>query len=136
MKLDEKLVQTCKSFINERFPDLDEIQGAAAMYTEDGDILLSTAPEVFNDFVGLCHEAGAFCEAYKKDKKITASVCLSREKDGSFIIFSPCGICQERLYHYGPDVEVAVPKEGDHTQWKSKKLSEVQPYYWAKPFLK
>lgn len=106
------------------------------MYTEDGKILLSTAPKAFNEFVGLCREAGAFCEAYKKNKRITASVCASREKDGSFIIFAPCGICQERLYQHGPTVEVAVAKEGDHAQWESKKLSEVQPHYWAKPFMK
>jgi cytidine deaminase len=136
MKLDEKLVQACKDFINERFPDHDEIEGAAAMYTEDGEILLSTAPEVFNSFAGLCHEAGAFCEAYKRNKKITASVCISREKDGSFIIFTPCGICQERLYHYGGSVEVAVAKEKNTSHWEAKQLQEVQPYYWAKPFIK
>jgi len=135
MKLDEKLVQSCKDFIEERFPN-KEIEGAAAMYTEDGEILISTAPEVFNSFAGLCHEAGAICEAYKKNKKITASVCISREKDGTYIIFPPCGICQERLYHWGGDVEVAVPKDNQISEWESKKLNEVQPFYWAKPFLK
>lgn len=104
------------------------------MYTEDGEILLSTAPEVLNSFAGLCHEAGAFCEAYKLDKKITVSVCLSRETDGSFIVLTPCGICQERLYQMGGDVEVAIPRNDNISDWESKKLSEVQPYYWAKPF--
>jgi cytidine deaminase len=136
MKVDNKLVDACKDFINKRFPNLEEIEGGAAMYTDDGSILLSTAPEVFNQFVGLCHEAGSFCEAYKKNKKIVATVCLSREKDGSFIVFTPCGICQERLYQMGGNVEVAVPKDGNVTEWESKKLSEVQPYYWAKPFIK
>ena len=135
MKLDEKLVQACKDFINERFPNSEEVEGAAAMYTEDGELLISTAPEVFNDGASLCHEVGAICDAYKNNKKITASVCVSKEEDGSYIIFTPCGICQERLYHWGSNVEVAVPKKGDTSQWESKKLSEVQPYYWAKPFL-
>ena len=75
-------------------------------------------------------------ENHKKNKKITASVCISREKDGTYIIFPPCGICQERLYHWGGDVEVAVPRDNKISEWESKKLSEVQPYYWAKPFLK
>jgi hypothetical protein len=44
MKLDEKLVQACKDFISKRFPSLDEIEGAAAMYTENGEVLLSTSP--------------------------------------------------------------------------------------------
>jgi hypothetical protein len=39
-----------------------------------GQILISTASEVLNASVGLCHEAGAICEAYKLSKKITASV--------------------------------------------------------------
>ncbi len=135
MKLDEKLVQACKDFIKTRFPDCSVIEGAAAMYTESGEILISTAPEVFNEGAGLCHETGALCEAYKKSLKITASICVSREKNGTYIILSPCGICQERLYHYGGEVEVGVPQENNISKWESKKLSEVQPYYWAKPFI-
>lgn len=136
MKLDEKLVQATKDFINKRFPNLDEIQGAAGMYTSDGEILISTAPVVFNAGAGVCHETGAICDAYKNDKKITASVCVSRELDGSYVILTPCGICQERLYHWGNDVEVAIPQASDISKWESKTLKEVQPYYWAKPFIK
>ena len=68
------------------------------------------------------------CEAYKLDNEVTASVCVSREKD-KYHILAPCGICQERLYLWGPDVEVGVPFVEDTTQWEIKKLSEVHPYY-------
>ena len=135
MKVDDRLVNACKDFINKRFPNSQEIEGAAAIYTEDGEIIISTAPEVFNSGAGLCHETGAICDAYKLDKKIMASVCVSKEKDGSYVILTPCGICQERLYHWGGDVEVGVPRENDISQYESKKLNEVQPYYWAKPFI-
>tara|TARA_B100000925_G_scaffold261217_1_gene217777 strand:- start:1856 stop:2266 length:411 start_codon:yes stop_codon:yes gene_type:complete len=135
MKIDENLVKACKDFIDKRFPNSNTEEGAAAMYTEDGEIILSTAPDVFNSGAGLCHETGAICDAYKNDKKIVASICVSKEKDGSYVILTPCGICQERLYFWGGDVEVGVPSENDLSKWESKKLKEVQPYYWAKPFI-
>ena len=135
MKLDEHLIQACKDFIAERFPSTD-VEGAAAMYTEDGQILISTAPEVINAGTNLCHEVGAICEAYKLNKTVTASACVSRDEDGAYLILTPCGICQERLYIWGGDLEVAVPAAGDPTQWEMKLLKEVQPYYWAKLFLK
>jgi hypothetical protein len=47
MKLDEALVTAAIEFITARFPK--EIwAGAAAMYTTDGDILISTAPDAVN----------------------------------------------------------------------------------------
>jgi len=134
MKLDFKLVEAAKDFIRERFPS-DGWAGAAAMYTEDSQILISTSPEVVNASVELCHEVGAICEAYKLSKKITATVCVSRDDKGLFQILTPCGVCQERLMVYGDEVEVAVPKDNDSTDWQMKKLKEVQPYYWRKPFI-
>ena len=135
MKLDSKLIEEVKVFIESRFPG-EQWAGAAGMYTADGDILISTAPEAVNASVELCHEVGAICEAYKLSKKITASTCVSRDDKGLFHILTPCGVCQERLMVWGDNVEVAVPKDEDSTQWQSKKLKEVQPFYWRKPFLK
>ena len=135
MKLDSRLVEAAKTFIQSRFPN-EGWAGAAGMYTEDGDILISTAPEVVNASVELCHEVGAICEAYKLSKIITASVCVSRDDKGLFQILTPCGVCQERLMVYGDEVEVAVPAENNSTDWQAKKLKEVQPFYWRKPFMK
>jgi cytidine deaminase len=52
------------------------------------------------------------------------------------VILSPCGICQERLFHFGPEVEVAVPDRDDPTRWLSKRLDIVQPYYWVNAYRK
>ncbi len=134
MKLDQHLIDAVKTFIQKRFPT-DPFAGAAAMYTACGDILISTAPDAVNASVELCHETGAICEAFKVDKKITASVCVSRDH-GVYHILTPCGVCQERLMVWGDEVEVAVPMENDSTAWQSKQLKEVQPYYWRKPFIK
>ena len=68
MKVDERLIQAARDFISERF--LQGVEGAAAMYLEDGRILISTAPACVNDCVALCHETGAICEAYKLNKKL------------------------------------------------------------------
>ncbi len=133
MKVDQKLVQAAIDFVRERFPS--GVEGAAAMYLEDGQILVSTSPIVENESVALCHETGAICEAYKLNKKVTASVCVSRDEKG-FHILTPCGVCQERLWSWGGDVDCAIPKRHDSTQWQSIKLSELSPHYWRRPFMK
>ncbi len=135
MKVDSKLIDAAISFINTRFP-FEAWAGAAAMYTEDGEILISTSPDNVNASVELCHETGAICEAHKLNKKITATVCVSRDEYRKFHILTPCGVCQERLLFWGDKIEAAVPDENDSSLWQSKTLKEIQPYYWRKPFLK
>jgi cytidine deaminase len=99
------------------------------MYTESGRTIVSTSLLMPNACTDVCHETGAICEAFKINEKVTALVCVSREKE-KYHILSPCGVCQERLYLWGPDVEVAVSDPKNSTKWHSKKLSEVHPYYW------
>jgi cytidine deaminase len=106
------------------------------MYTGDGEILISTAIEVVNESVALCHETGAICEAYAKDQIIAATVCVSRGDAGRFHILAPCGVCQERLWYWGGDIEVAVPLDHDTTKWRAVALREMNLYYWRKPFMK
>ena len=132
MKLDSKLVEAAISFVQSRFPS-DSWAGAAAMYTQDGQLLISTAPAAVNASVELCHETGALCEAYKLNKKVTATVCVSRDEAGKFHILTPCGVCQERLFVWG---EAAVQLDSDSTKWQVKTLKELQPHYWRRPFLK
>lgn len=129
--LDQRLIDTAIAFVERRFPG-EPWAGAAAIYTEEGDILVSTAPEVVNDAVSLCHEVGAICEAYAKARKVVASVCVSRAEDGRFVILPACGVCQERFWYWGGTVEVAVPLDGDGTRWKAVRLSEMSPHYWRK----
>lgn len=105
------------------------------MYTDHGRILTSTYAEAPNQSASLCHETGAICEAHKLGERIVASVCVTRAEDGSFHILPPCGICQERLYTWGEDVEVAVPAEGNPQAWTSLRLGDVHRYYWRKPYM-
>jgi cytidine deaminase len=133
MRLDQRLVDAAIEFVERRFPGANE--GAAAMYTEDGEILVSTALEVLNESVALCHEVGAICEAYAKNKTVTATVCVARNERGGFDILSPCGVCQERLWYWGGNVEVAVPLDHDITLWRGVTLHQASPYYWRKPYM-
>ena len=134
MKLDSKLVEAAKNFVQLRFPT-ESWAGAAAMYTDQGSLLISTAPDAVNASVELCHETGAICEAHKLNERVTATVCVSRDDQGIFHILSPCGVCQERLFYWGKDIETAVPSEGDSTNWQMKTLNELQPYYWRNALL-
>ncbi len=134
MKLDQALVDAAIAFVNKRF-DAHSEEGAAALYTEDGEILISTGnPGSANPAASLCYETGAICEAYKLGKRIVATVCVQRDQKGFFHILTPCGICQERLFYWGADIEAAVPLESDTTKWQMKYLKEIQPYYWHKSF--
>lgn len=133
MKLDQTLVETAMELLQKRFPDAEGI--AAALYTEDGQILTSVVFDPEWGGGGLCAETGAILEAVKLNKQITASVCVSRlSGDSPIVILTPCGICQERLFHWGDQVEVAVPDPAEPGGWTAKKLAEVQPYYWVKVF--
>ena len=129
MKTHQHLIDAAIELIKERYPEGDDWKGAAALQTRTGRVLTSTAPMMPLAATDLCHETGAMCEAYKLNEEVTASVCVTRDK-GRYHILAPCGICQERLYLWGPDVEVAVPLRDDTTQWQIKKLSEAHPYYW------
>lgn len=133
MTIDQTLVNTAIALLEQRFPGAEGI--AAAMYTDDGDILTSVFFEPEWGSGMLCAETGAICEAEKLGKRIVASVCVSRQTgDSPIVILTPCGICQERLFHWGQEVEVAVPMLGDATKWEVKTLKEVQPYYWVNAF--
>jgi cytidine deaminase len=132
-QLDQRLVDAAIRFVERRFPGVPWA-GAAAMYTDDGSILVSTALEVVNDSVALCHEVGAMCEAYARDRKIVATVCVSRADDGRFVILPACGVCQERLWYWGGKVQVAVPLAEDSSRWEGVTLAEMSPHYWGKQF--
>ena len=129
MSLDQSLVDAAIAQALARFPS--GYAGAAAIRTDTGQVLTSVCFDPPNSGAGLCHETGAFCEANRLGAGVAASVCVSRSEPGKpFLILAPCGICQERLALWGPDVEVAVAVPGHPGQWQSKRLSELQPHYW------
>jgi len=134
MTVDQQLVDAAVDLVEARVPG-QRWAGGAAMRLEDGTVITSIAPKVRNPAVETCHETGALCEAYKLDKDVVASVCVIRSSTwGDFWILTPCGVCQERLFSYGPAVEVAVPVPGDPHKWCSLQLDEVQPHWWSNVF--
>lgn len=136
MHVDQRLVNAAIELAEQRYagdPDGDGWAGAVAMYASDGRILSSVFVDAPNLAASRCCETGAIAEAHKLNLAVTASVCVSRERSNApFLILTPCGICQERLAHWGGDVEVAVPHPDDSSRWLAKPLREVQPYYWRR----
>lgn len=134
MTVDQELVDAAIDLVEARLPG-QEWAGAAAMRLDDGATLTSTAPQVCNPAVETCHETGALCEAYKLERAVVASVCVtSSNQNGDFWILAPCGVCQERLFSHGPTVAVGVPEPEDPRRWRSLRLDEVQPHWWSKVF--
>jgi cytidine deaminase len=129
MPLDQLLVDAAIQQAIDRFPV--GYAGAAAVLTDTGQIITSVSFDPPNSCASLCHETGAYCEANRLGVRVVASVCVSRSEPGRpFIILAPCGICQERLANWGPDVEVAVGVPGSPSDWHSRRLAELRPHDW------
>lgn len=126
--MDTELYEAAKQLICQRYPT--GWGGAAALATESGRILTSVAPDTKNDSLSLCMEVGACLEAHKLNERVTHSLCLCRESESSaFIILTACGICQERLSHWGGDVLIAVSNSDNKLLFKP--LRELMPFHWS-----
>jgi cytidine deaminase len=97
-------------------------------------------PELYNaaiDLIKLRYPSGwggaaAVCllEANKLNKSVTHSLCVYREsEEGEFVILSPCGICQERLIHWGAKVKVAITNPQNKLQFVA--LKKLMPHHWS-----
>ncbi|CDO04736.1 cytidine deaminase [Oceanobacillus picturae] len=131
MDIEQQLYQSAIELIEDRYPS--GWGGAAAMYTESGQILTSVAPDVIVASTELCIETGAILEAHKLNTKVTHTICVVREDENApFTILTPCGVCQERLFYWGEDVKAAVTNHSNEIQFKT--LKEIQPYHWYKAY--
>lgn len=131
MSIEQTLYYSAIELIKKRYPT--GWGGAAAMYTENGEVLTSVAPEVINASTELCIETGAILEAHKYNTRITHSICLVRNNESEkFKVLTPCGVCQERLMYWGKDVKVAVSTDEQPLLFKT--LAEVQPYHWSQAY--
>ncbi|KOS63974.1 cytidine deaminase [Lysinibacillus sp. FJAT-14222] len=133
MDIEQKLYQSAVELIEKRYPS--GWGGAAAMYTEDDQILTSVAPDVINASTELCMETGAILEAHKLNTKVTHSICVARENENSVLtVLTPCGVCQERLFYWGENVKAAITNPNGELIFKT--LKEIQPYHWYKAYEK
>jgi cytidine deaminase len=126
--IEKELFEAAKALVLKRYPA--GWGGAAALATESGKVLTSVAPETLNDALSLCMEVGACLEAHKLNERVTHSLCVYRESENEeFIILTACGMCQERLSHWGRAVEVAISNPGNDLIFKP--LSELMPHHWS-----
>lgn len=131
LSIEQQLYDAVKNLIEQRYPH--NWGGAAAIRVEDGSIYTSVAPDVINASTELCMETGAILEAHKFHKKVTHSICLARENEHSELkVLSPCGVCQERLFYWGPEVLCAITNSKQDIIFKP--LKELQPYHWSEAY--
>lgn len=130
MDLDQRLVDAAIDQMDRRART-----EAAAVYLHDGRILTSVCLDNLNAAATLCAETGAICQAYTLGETLTASVFVSRWADGNGLsVLAPCGICQERLALWGPEVQVGVADPESPSGWRARTLLELNPFYWGKHF--
>ncbi len=127
MTIEEQLYQAAVVLAEKRYPT--GWAGAAALFTAEGSLLTSVAPDTLNDALGLCMEVGAMLEAHKLNETVTHSICVSRQDEHSpFMILSPCGICRERLSFWGGDVRAAVSTPDNTLTFRE--IRELMPMHW------
>ena len=128
MNIEDALYQAAVELAVNRYPRGPG--GAAAVLTESGKILTSIAPDTKNDALSLCMEVGSYLEAHKLDDPVTHSICVVREEiDSNFVILTPCGVCQERLVHWGGNVLAAITNQENKVIFKS--IRDLQPHHWS-----
>jgi cytidine deaminase len=126
--MDRELYDAAVTFMDDRYGS--EEAGVAAMITVTGKTLISVSPDTKNDALSLCMEVGACLEAHKLDEAITHSLCIWRGKGKKEInILTPCGICCERLSHWGGDVKVAISNPENNLIFRP--LREFLPHHWT-----
>ncbi len=134
MPADTELYNAAVSLIERRLSSADWAT-AAALRFDDGSIKVGICLDNFSSGMGLCAEVGPICESFTNDQKVIASICVNRVKDREHdLVMAPCGLCQERLALWGPDVEVGVPDAKAIGGWRSRRLVDLNPYYWATAF--
>lgn len=68
----------------------------------------------------LCMETGAILETHQFNTKVTHSICVARENEKSeFVVLTPCGFCQERLFYWGENVKAAITDANGELVFKS-----------------
>ncbi|WP_163832724.1 cytidine deaminase [Spartinivicinus ruber] len=129
MNIGEQLYQAAMRLSEKRYPV--DFGGAAAIRTQSGKILTSVAPDTKNDALALCMEVGALLvEAHILNEIVTHSLCIYRESEkADYLILSPCNICQERVVHWGGNVQVTISNQQNQLIFKT--IRELQPYHWS-----
>ena len=130
MNLDQRLLDAAIDQMDRR-----GCSEAAAVYLDDGQILTSVCLDNLNAAATLCAETGTICEAFTLGKAVTTSIFVSRwEPERGISVLAPCGICQERLALWGPDVQVGVADPEASSGWGVRTLRELNPFYWGEYF--
>ncbi len=134
MPVDHALLDAAVEQLRRRWPSAPDAV-AAAIGLDDGSIVTGVALDNFNAAMALCAETGPICQAYTLDRSVLASVCVAKDEGGDgFRVLAPCGACQERLALWGPEVEVGVADPSRRDGWTSRRLIDLNPYYWAEVF--
>ena len=120
MPVDEVLYRAAVGLFESRLASVDWAT-AAALRMDDGSIRVGIALDNINSGAGLCAEVGPIAQAYTEGRRVVDSICVTRSRDRQHdLVLAPCGLCQERLALWGPDVEVGVFDAEDPEGWSAR----------------
>lgn len=102
--------------------------GAAAL-TDAGETLTGVWIDAMVDSAWLCAETGPISEAHRTGRKLVASICVRWTPATDAAVLAACGICQERLAIFGPDLKIGLPDSAERG-FRFETLAALRPFPW------
>ncbi len=104
--------------------------GLCVAYTDKANIFYSKYFDAISESASLCFETGAILESFTKNEKITHIISLIRNEGSDEVhVVTPCGICQERLFSFGEDLNI-IYRDDRGAPLKMIALRDLNPHHW------
>jgi cytidine deaminase len=116
---DDMELITAAEVLIERLFEHERHHVAAALRTKSGRIFTAVNIEAYVNRISVCAESIVIGKAISEGEKDFETIVAVRhpcsdEKETAIKVVSPCGMCREVIYDYGPDSMVIIPF-GDKT---------------------
>lgn len=110
---DKELVTAAEALIVKLF-EHEKHHVAAALRTKSGKIFTAVNIEAYVNRISVCAESIVIGKAISEGEKDFDTIVAVRhpcpdEKETAIKVVSPCGMCREVIYDYGPDSMVIIP---------------------------
>jgi cytidine deaminase len=126
---DIELIKAAEDTITKHFK-VGKHHVGAAIRTKSGKIITSINFEAYIRRADICAEAIAIGRAILQGESSFDTIVAVRhpysyENDQAIKVISPCGVCRELIYDYGPDIKVIIPNNKGVEKYS---ISDLLPF--------
>ena len=118
----DELIRKANEVKENAYVPYSHFRVGAALLTQSGKIFTGCNVENASYSPTICAESSAIVKAVSEgEREYTAVAVISDSEDFT----SPCGVCRQRIYEFGSDIDVIMAnKKGEY---KVYKISELLP---------